>query len=62
MSSDVDLEIITDLVIRKAILEKNLREENERTLRIEPPSSYDYNPIVTQKTSKEPRRVIIIDI
>ena len=62
MTNKIDIDILTDILIKKSIEEKQIQEENDRLLRIEAPNSYDYNHIVTPKEEKEPRRVIIIDI
>lgn len=62
MTNKIDIDVLTDLLIEKSKKEKQIREENDRLLRIEAPNSYDYNHIVIRKEEKEPRRVIIIDI
>lgn len=62
MTSKIDVDVLTDLIVEKNKREQQSREENDRLLRIEAPSIYDYNTIVTQEEKKEPKRVIIIDI
>lgn len=62
MTSKIDLDVLTDLIIEKSKRQKQIKEENDRLLRIEMPNSYEYNYIITPKEEKEPRRVIIIDI
>lgn len=66
MSSKLDKDVLTDLLIKKTIQDKidqQIREENDRMLRIELPNPYDYNlNDKIDNTPKEPRRVIIIDI
>jgi len=66
MSSKLDKDVLTDLLIKKTIQDKidqQTREENDRMLRIELPNPYDYNlNDKIDNTPKEPRRVIIIDI
>lgn len=62
MTSKIDIDVLTDLIIEKNKREQQSREENDRLLRIEAPNIYDYNTIVTQEEKKEPKRVIIIDI
>lgn len=62
MTSKIDVDVLTDLIIEKNKRERQSREENDRFLRIEAPNIYDYNTVITQEEKKEPKRVIIIDI
>lgn len=62
MTSKIDVDVLTDLIIEKNKKERQAREENDRFLRIEAPNIYDYNTVITQEEKKEPKRVIIIDI
>ena len=62
MTTKIDIDVLTDLLIEKHKREQQIKDESDRLLRIEAPSSYGYNTIVTQEEKKEPKRVIIIDI
>lgn len=62
MTTKIDIDVLTDLLIEKRKKEQQTRDESDRLLRIEAPNSYNYNTIVTQEEKKEPKRVIIIDI
>ena len=62
MTSKIDVDVLTDLIIEKNKKERQAKEENDRFLRIEAPNIYDYNTVIAQEEKKEPKRVIIIDI
>jgi hypothetical protein len=62
MTTKIDIDVLTDLLIEKNKRDQQIKDENDRLLRIESPNSYDYNSVITQEEKKEPKRVIIIDI
>jgi len=62
MTTKVDIDVLTDILIEQHKKDQKIKDETGRLLRIEAPNSHNYNTIVTQELKKEPKRVIIIDI